>query len=226
MIFDAQTRELLGWHTDGNEPIQVISFAPDGGMVALGSRDTHIYIYQVSEDGMKYTRIGRCSGHSSYISHLDWSLDNQTLRSNSGDYELLFWNAGTCRQIPQTALMRDVEWATNNCTLTFTTVGIWPENADGTDVNYCDRSHDGRLLVSADDFGKVKLFSYPVIQPKVSCHQVTPYSNLFNFVFFQSLHHTYNGHSSHVMSVGFLHDDTRVVSIGGKDTAVLQWIVS
>ncbi|XP_066252932.1 echinoderm microtubule-associated protein-like 2 isoform X1 [Euwallacea similis] len=207
MIFDAQTRELLGGHIDGNEPIQVISFSPDGSMVALGSRDNQIYIYQVSDDGMKYSRVGRCSGHSSFITHVDWAMDNQTLRSNSGDYELLFWNAGTCRQIPQTSLMRNVEWATNNCTLTFTTVGIWPENADGSDVNYCGRSHDKRLLVSADDFGKVKLFAYPVIQPK-------------------SLHHCYAGHSSHVTSVNFLHDDTRVVSIGGKDTAVLQWIVS
>ncbi|XP_048516709.1 echinoderm microtubule-associated protein-like 2 isoform X2 [Dendroctonus ponderosae] len=207
MIFDSQTRELLGHHTDGNEPIQVISFSPDGSMVALGSRDNHIYVYQVSDDGMKYSRVGKCSGHSSFITHVDWAEDNQTLRSNSGDYELLFWNAGTCRQIPQASLMRDVEWSSNTCTLTFTTVGIWPENADGSDVNFCDRSHDRKLLVSADDFGKVKLFSYPVCQPKSLCH-------------------TYSGHSSHVTAVSFLQDDSRVVSTGGRDTAVLQWTVS
>lgn len=63
--------------------------------------------------------------------------------------------------------MRDVEWVTNTCTITFTTVGIWPETADGTDINACDRSHDSKLIATADDFGKVKLFSYPVIQPKV-----------------------------------------------------------
>lgn len=64
--------------------------------------------------------------------------------------------------------MRDVEWATNTCTITFTTVGIWPESADGTDVNYCDRSRGGNLLATADDFGKVKLYTYPVTQPRVS----------------------------------------------------------
>lgn len=206
MIFDSQTRDLLGQHVDGNEPIQVIQFSPDGTMVALGSRDNQIYIYQVSEDGLKYSRVGRCTGHSSYITHIDWATDSQTIRSNSGDYELLYWNAGTCRQIPQSSIMRDVEWATNTCTLTFTSVGIWPENADGTDINTCDRSHDMQLLVSGDDFGKVKLFSYPVIQTKSLCH-------------------TYGGHSSHVTAVNFLHDDTRLVSVGGKDTAVLQWTV-
>ena len=29
-------------------------------------------------------------GHSSFITHLDWSVDGQHLRSNSGDYELLY----------------------------------------------------------------------------------------------------------------------------------------
>jgi len=61
-----------------------------------------------------------------------------------------------------------VEWASNSCVLTFNTLGIWPEGADGTDVNHCERSHDGRLMATADDFGKVKLYSYPVIQPRVS----------------------------------------------------------
>ena len=77
-------------------------------------------------------------------------------------------NASLCRQIPQSSQLRDVEWASNTCTLTFNTIGIWPEGADGTDVNHCDRSHDMRLMATADDFGKVKLYSYPVMQPKVS----------------------------------------------------------
>lgn len=29
------------------------------------------------------------------------------------------------------------------------------------------RSHDGRLVATGDDFGKVKLYAYPVTQPKV-----------------------------------------------------------
>ena len=52
--------------------------------------------------------------------------------------------------------------------LGFGVFGIWPEGADGTDINAVARSHDGKLLVSADDFGKVHLFSYPCCQPRVS----------------------------------------------------------
>lgn len=29
-------------------------------------------------------------GHSSYIKHVDWSSDSQIVRSNSGDYEILY----------------------------------------------------------------------------------------------------------------------------------------
>ncbi|CAG7815967.1 unnamed protein product, partial [Allacma fusca] len=162
----AETREILSHHNDGSEPIQVVRFSPDGKMLAVGSRDNIIYIYQVADSYHKYNRIGRCTGHSSFISHLDWSADSTFVQSNSGDYELLFWNASVCRQIPQTSQLRDTEWASSTCTLTSVTLGIWPENADGTDVNASGRSNDKKVIATGDDFGKVKLYSYPVTQPK------------------------------------------------------------
>lgn len=72
-----------------------------------------------------------------------------------------------CRQVPQSTQLRDVAWASNTCVLTFSTIGIWPEGADGTDVNACDRSNGSKVMATGDDFGKVKLYSYPVKQPKV-----------------------------------------------------------
>ncbi|XP_024937136.1 echinoderm microtubule-associated protein-like 2 isoform X5 [Cephus cinctus] len=176
LAIDSETRELYTHHSDGSEPLQVVRFSPDGSLLAVGSRDNYIYIYQVNEDATKYSRVGRCmpkrirrhGGHSSFITHLDWSVDSQYLRSNSGDYELLYWNPGVCRQIPQSSMLRDVDWATHTCVISFETIGIWPEGADGTDVNNCTRSGDGKLLATGDDFGKVKLFSYPACQPKMS----------------------------------------------------------
>ncbi|KAK2575040.1 hypothetical protein KPH14_008783 [Odynerus spinipes] len=207
LAIDSETRELYTHHTDGSEAIQAVRFSPSGNLLALGSRDNYIYIYQVNEDATKYSRVGRCMGHSSFITHLDWSVDGQYLRSNSGDYELLYWNPGICRQISQPSILRDVDWATHTCIISFETIGIWPEGADGTDINNCSRSGDGKLLATGDDFGKVKLFSHPACQPK-------------------SLYHSYGGHSSHVTNVSFLQDDSRLVSTGGNDTSVLQWIVN
>lgn len=206
MVFDPHSRELLAQHQDGSEPIQTIQFSPDNKMVALGSRDNFIYIYQVDDDCRRFSRLGKCLGHSSYITHLDWSEDGQYIRSNSGDYELLYWNATTCRQVPTSTQLRDVQWFTNTCPITFNTAGIWPENADGTDINSCTSSRDNKLAATGDDFGKVKLYAYPVTQPKSLCHQ-------------------YGGHSSHVTCVRFLPDDSRLLSAGGLDTSVMQWLV-
>jgi len=38
-----------------------------------------------------HSTVCYCSqGHSSFITHLDWSVDSQYLVSNSGDYEILY----------------------------------------------------------------------------------------------------------------------------------------
>uniref|UniRef100_A0A670ZG54 EMAP like 2 n=1 Tax=Pseudonaja textilis TaxID=8673 RepID=A0A670ZG54_PSETE len=204
LVLDTETRDLVAIHTDGGEPISVVSFSPDGKYLALGSHDNFVYIYLVSEGGRKYGRVGRCSGHSSFITHLDWASDSSCLVTNSGDYEILYWDPSTCRQITSAEAVRNQEWATATCVLGFGVFGIWPEGADGTDINAVCRSHEGKLLASADDFGKVHLFSYPCCQPRAPSY-------------------TYSGHSSHVTNIAFLHDDSLLLSTGGVDTSVLQW---
>ncbi|XP_034361166.1 echinoderm microtubule-associated protein-like 2 isoform X1 [Arvicanthis niloticus] len=207
LLLDTDTRDLVAIHTDGNEQISVVSFSPDGAYLAVGSHDNLVYVYTVDQGGRKVSRLGKCSGHSSFITHLDWAQDSTCFVTNSGDYEILYWDPATCKQITSTDTVRNVEWATATCVLGFGVFGIWPEGADGTDINAVARSHDGKLLVSADDFGKVHLFSYPCCQPR-------------------ALSHKYGGHSSHVTNVAFLWDDSMALTTGGKDTSVLQWRVA
>nr|XP_048289325.1 echinoderm microtubule-associated protein-like 2 isoform X2 [Myodes glareolus] len=206
LLLDTDTHDLVAIHTDGNEQISVVSFSPDGAYLAVGSHDNLVYVYTVDQGGRKVSRLGKCSGHSSFITHLDWAQDSTCFVTNSGDYEILYWDAATCKQITSADTVRNVEWATATCVLGFGVFGIWPEGADGTDINAVARSHDGKLLASADDFGKVHLFSYPCCQPR-------------------ALSHKYGGHSSHVTNVAFLWDDSMALTTGGKDTSVLQWRV-
>ncbi|NXL30386.1 EMAL1 protein, partial [Glaucidium brasilianum] len=205
-VFDTETKDLVTVHTDGNEQLSVMRYSPDGNFLAIGSHDNCIYIYGVSENGRKYTRVGKCSGHSSFITHLDWSVNSQYLVSNSGDYEILYWIPSACKQVVSVETTRDIEWATYTCTLGFHVFGVWPEGSDGTDINAVCRSHGRKLLSTGDDFGKVHLFSYP-------CSQ------------FRAPSHVYGGHSSHVTNVDFLCEDTHLISTGGKDTSIMQWRV-
>lgn len=41
-------------------------------------------------DKTKLMTLSHTQGHSSFITHLDWSVDSQYLVSNSGDYEILY----------------------------------------------------------------------------------------------------------------------------------------
>ncbi|VDK37930.1 unnamed protein product [Taenia asiatica] len=206
IILDAVLHQIIAAHHESSEPIQCLAYSPNGQFIALGGRDNSIYVYNVAARGTKYSRLGKCSGHSSFVLHLDWSEDNQYIRSVSGDYELLYWSATNCRQVVSASSMRDVRWATQHCNLGFEVAGIWSSDCDGTDINAVCRSHSTRLLATADDFGQVNLFRYPTCQLK-------------------SKPRSYGGHSSHVTNVDFLFDDSRLISIGGADMAILQWEV-
>ena len=79
-------------------------------MLAVGSHDNFIDIYEVG-DSWKLRSVLRA--HSSYITHIDWSLDSKYLRSNCGAYELLFWDANTGKQMAHGASeLKDTKWAT------------------------------------------------------------------------------------------------------------------
>ena len=79
-----------------------------------------------------------------------------------------------CRQVVNAPSLRDMEWATQSCLLSFNTIGVWPETIDGTDLNCCAKSNGQKLVATGDDFGKIKLYSYPVTQPKVNiCNKFT-----------------------------------------------------
>ncbi|CAH2254713.1 echinoderm microtubule-associated -like 4 isoform X1 [Pelobates cultripes] len=204
-VLDAETRDLVSIHTDGNEQLSVMRYSVDGSLLAVGSHDNFIYLYTVSENGRKYSRYGKCTGHSSYITHLDWSPDNKYIMSNSGDYEILYWDIPSgCKLIRNRSDCKDIDWTTYTCVLGFQVFGVWPEGSDGTDINALVRSHNRKVIAVADDFCKVHLFQYPCSKPKAPSHK-------------------YSAHSSHVTNVSFTHSDSHLISTGGKDMSIMQW---
>uniref|UniRef100_A0A8D3DY88 EMAP like 3 n=1 Tax=Scophthalmus maximus TaxID=52904 RepID=A0A8D3DY88_SCOMX len=207
MVLDLLTMEVVSESIDGNEQLSVMRYSPDGSFLAVGSHDNFIYIYNVTESGRRYSRFGKCNGHSSFITHLDWSKDGKYIMSNSGDYEILYWDiAAGCKLLRNRFESKDREWASYTCVLGFHVMGVWLEGSDGTDINALCRSHSERMVAVADDFCKVHLFQYPCPKPKAPSHK-------------------YEGHGSHVTNVCFTHSDSHLLSMGGKDTCILQWKV-
>ncbi|GIL71076.1 hypothetical protein Vretimale_17844 [Volvox reticuliferus] len=201
MVFLDSNLQPVHKTKDSREGITDLKYSPDCRLLAAATADTWIDIYSVSKG---YTRLQRCSGHSSTVRGIDWSTDGSVLQSDSADLELLVWNARTGKQIPIPS--RDVQFATYTLRLGFPVMGIWPDGSDGTDVNAVARSRGGDVVATCDDDGLVKLFNCPCVLDDAP-------------------HRAYRGHSSHVLGVRFNSDDTMLVSVGGYDWAMFQFNV-
>eukprot|EP00164_Ancoracysta_twista_P003608 GFYU01004833.1.p1 GENE.GFYU01004833.1~~GFYU01004833.1.p1 ORF type:complete len:841 (-),score=277.23 GFYU01004833.1:156-2678(-) len=206
---------------DGNEltPVKTITarkkeitdikYSPCGSFLASGSGsgDSFIDVFSVEDN---YSKKASGKGHNSKVTHLDWAADSSVIQSNCQAYELLFWDAASGDRIGRPSDLCDTEWNSFTCVLGWPVQGIFQygrgKAADGSDVNSVDRSKNGELLVSGDDFRQVNLFQYPVLEKTQKSHK-------------------FYGHSEHVTNVRFNSDDTYVVSTGGLDRAVMQWKV-
>ena len=143
-------------------------------------------------------------GHTSYVTHLDWSSDSQFLRSNSADHEVLFWNGAVCRSVRDVETIREMSWETNDCPVSWGSLGVWGEGPECPEVGSTSRNQERELLAAGDAAGRVRLYTFPASQPK-------------------SLFHAFTGHSSAVTKVAWMTDSSKLITAGGKDTALLQW---
>eukprot|EP00898_Chlorokybus_atmophyticus_P002667 jgi/Chlat1/3400/Chrsp23S03816 len=169
-------------------------------------------------------------GHTASVTQMDWSADSMFLQTNSADNELLFCEdtshtstlltftpSPLClgrmpsgEQIKNSSELRDADWHTFTCTIAWPTQGIWPSEADGSDINACARTRQGAwwedecVLASADDFGLIKLFRFPSDVARADYKK-------------------YQGHSAHVTNVAFSGNDKYLMSTGGGDRCIFQW---
>ena len=169
----------------------------------------------------KFVRQGRCLGHSAPVVHLDWSSDGVHLQSNSADNEVMVWSVATGRPVRDIDAMRDLVWATSDCTVQWSALGLWGETVDSADPSTASMTQSRDLLGAGDTWGRVKLYSNPACQPRSLCHTYTGHSNQvrtsspFAFITLTPL--------SQVCGLSWTVDSTKMLSVGGKDTAVLQW---
>lgn len=97
---------------------------------------------------------------------------------------------------------KDMLWATHTVKLGWDVLGVHPVSEDGTHINFVSTNPDNSLLVSADDFGLVNFFNYPVLSNE---HKPRSYA----------------GHSEHVIRAIFSKDGNHLFSVGGADQALI-----
>ena len=92
VVLSAETWEVVWAAQDRREVINAVTYSPDGQTLAVGSGDNYIDLYQATKN---YKRYAVCTGHSSFVTHIDFSQDSAVLQTNSGDYEMLYWERKT-----------------------------------------------------------------------------------------------------------------------------------
>ncbi|XP_078490103.1 echinoderm microtubule-associated protein-like 6 [Ciona intestinalis] len=200
IVVNSTTLENLVEFHHRKEAISDIRFSPDmGKYLAVASHDNFVDIYNV----LNSKRVGICKGASSYITHIDWDARGKLLCVNSGAKELLYFEAPRGKR--QTISSDDsIEWSSWTGVLGKQCEGIWPSYSDVTDVNASSLTKDKKLLATGDDFGFVKLFTFPVKGKHAKFKK-------------------YVGHSAHVTNVRWSHDSSQLCSIGGADTSLCLW---
>ena len=144
------------------EWIEFMSYSPNGKYLGVGSHDNNIYLLEVNRD---YKKEHKLSGHSSFITAFDWSLDSKYLRSTCGAYELLFFDVNARKQDPTGAsTTRETTWASHACKLGWAVQGIFPPGCDGSHVNSVCMSSDSQYLCTGDDYGLVTLYRNPCLE--------------------------------------------------------------
>ena len=201
LVLDVETLEQRAQFKHRQQNISDLCFDPNGRYLAVGSHENCVDIYSIN----KRKRIGICRGASSYITHVDWSVDSRLIQLNSGAKERLFYELPSCKRVNiNAAAVAELDWARWTCVLGNECQGIWPPYTDVTDVNATHVTKDKSLIATGDDFGLVKLFAYPSTEKHAKCKK-------------------YKGHAAHVTNVRFNHDDSQLLSTGGGDCSILFW---
>lgn len=128
-----------------------MKYSPDESHLAVGSHDNHVYIYEIKEDG--YHLVATDKRNSAWITAIDWSVDGQSLRTASGDYEELYYDV-----VGKAPLMHasQKDWASSTAIVSDRKT-LKPASEDKTHVN--DVCGSGNLKFTGDDFSLVNVYS-------------------------------------------------------------------
>ncbi|MEH1856275.1 MAG: hypothetical protein V7L11_32455 [Nostoc sp.] len=198
------------------DSVYSVAYSPDGRIIASGSKDSTIKLWDVSTGREIYT----LKGHFDSVNSVVFSPDGKTFASGSDDTTIQLWDVTTGRQIrtlqAHSACVRSVAFSPDGKILasgsTASTIKLWDVTTGGqirTLKGHSDWvrsvafSPDGRTLVSGSDDKTIQLWDV------TTGRQIR----------------TLKGHSDFVHSVAFSPDGKNLAS-GSNDTTIKLWNVT
>ncbi|GMI30140.1 hypothetical protein TrRE_jg1055, partial [Triparma retinervis] len=103
-----------------------------------------------------YSRTGVCRGHPSPVTDIDFSMSSRFLQSNDLTHNVMLWD-----QWGDAVSSRAEKLARTSCTVNPNCVGLW-EDCAGGEVTSVNVDPTTSILCAGDNFGRLKLYNYPV----------------------------------------------------------------
>ena len=192
------------------EEVAYLRFSEDSKLLAAAHMDSNLYIYTVTGcDGGDEIKLEQWDpmNHVAAPTNVQFSSDGKLCKCLTRDYEVAHWSLDTdskkgkfVTKIPDPD---KIKWSDDPLIAGWDTQGLYQPGWDGTDLNDATLTSDNKLIVSGDDYGKVRLHNYPAIDSS-ACIE-------------------YTGHAEFVVGVEFLRDDSQLITCGGNDMAIFQW---
>ena len=191
--------------------ITILRYSPDSENLAVGTRDNSLEIYSTNDN----KRRAALKKYSGPVNHLDWSIDTGLIQTTSEAAELIFIESEEMKQITtldEFPELLNETWISQTCVYGWSVQGVWREYmGNGNEVKMLDRSHkkfygEYHALAAVDDFGDLRVYKYPCVQPDAQAIVA-------------------RGHSSYVSNVKWTADDRHLITTGGEDNTIIIWRV-
>ncbi|EKX41071.1 hypothetical protein GUITHDRAFT_112805 [Guillardia theta CCMP2712] len=151
------------WAENLKFPISIISYSPDGGLLAFSCKNK----IEIISSNSTRVKLGSFGHHHSSVKSIDWSSDGEYIVSSAENYELLFWSRSSCSPVFASSLAElyypdnRPSWKTWTSRLGWPVLGLIADNEDENKIASLSRdSTVNRCAVGYID-GNIRLVPYP-----------------------------------------------------------------
>ncbi|CAF3456731.1 unnamed protein product [Rotaria socialis] len=199
-----EEQRIQPMHTmhDRADRISALAFSPKDKYLAVGCADGSFDLYDIVNQ-FRNLRFGNHT-NTSCVTNIDWTDDEKYVHF-TGEKKLVFIVNMSSLQIVSEDQQDNIRnWSTFTSLKHREVRGIWNKFAEKTNIVTIDGNEHAGVIAAGDNQGLIKLFRFP--SEKRGAH-----------------FRKYVGHSSSIASVCFLHDISRLITIGSDDRTIIQW---
>ncbi|MBD2607267.1 hypothetical protein H6G81_22740, partial [Scytonema hofmannii FACHB-248] len=193
-----------------------VSFSPDGKMLASGSADNTLKLWDTTTD----KEIKTLAGHKDWVTDVNFSPDGKILASASRDKTVKLWDTSTYKEIKTLAGHKD--WVTG---VSFSPNGKMLASGSGdTTVKLWNTSTDKLIKTLTGHRGWVKGVSFSLDGKILASGSADKTVKLWGTSTYKEIK-TLTGHTGTVISVSFS-PNGKMLASASSDNAVKLWDTS